>query len=176
MDKRNFAPGMHGRRRAKLSPYGEQLREKQKVRRMYGILEKQFRLLFEKASQKKGKTGDVLLQMLETRLDNVVYRAGLAPARTTARMFVVHNHVTVNGRRVNVPSFQVRSGDVVAVKESDKSRKLAAEHLKMTESRIVPRWIDLDREKFIAKITDIPSREDIEAPINEQLIVELYSK
>lgn len=176
LDQRNFAPGMHGKRRSKLSPYGEQLREKQKVRRMYGLLEKQFLLTFQKASKKKGKTGEVLLQMLETRLDNVVFRAGIAPARTTARMYVIHNHVTVNGKKVNIPSFQVRTGDVIEVKDNPKSRKVATNFLKETESRIVPRWIKLDREKFKLEILDVPARDDIDAQINEQLIVELYSK
>lgn len=176
LEKRNFAPGMHGKRRPKLSPYGEQLREKQKLRRLYGILEKQFRIMFARASQKKGKTGENLLRSIEMRLDNVVYRAGLCPARPTSRMFVSHGHVLVNGHKVTIPSYQVRVGDVVEVKDKEKSRKYAANNLKLTESRIVPKWMSLTRESFKVQILENPTREEMDIPVNEQLIVELYSK
>lgn len=175
-ERRSFAPGMHGKRRSKLSPYGEQLREKQKLRRMYGVLEKQFRITFAKASKKQGITGDNLLRMLELRLDNVVFRAGLSPARSSARMFVTQGHVTVNGKKVNIPSYQLRQGDVVALRDNEKSRKIGVQALKQTESRIVPEWLSLDREKFKVQIAQIPNRDQMDVPINEHLIVELYSK
>ncbi len=176
MERRSYAPGMHGRRRPKLSSYGEQLREKQKLRRMYGVLEKQFRLMFARAAKQKGKTGENLLRLLEMRLDNIVFRTGFCPARSSARMFVSHGHVKVNGRRVNISSYQVRIGDVIEVADNERSRKAAANNLKQTESRIVPKWLALDREKFKAQVLEVPSREEMDIPINEQLIVELYSK
>ncbi|MCD6459125.1 30S ribosomal protein S4 [bacterium] len=175
-ERRSFAPGVHGKRRTKLSPYGEQLREKQKLRRMYGILEKQFRIMFHKASRQKGITGENLLRLLELRLDNIVFRAGFAPARAASRMFVTHGHVTVNGKKVNIPSYQLRVSDVIEIKNNEKSRKLAQEALKMTESRLVPEWLKTDKENFKVQILDVPSREQMDIPINEQLIVELYSK
>ncbi len=176
LEKRNFVPGMHGRRRTKLSQYGEQLREKQKLRRIYGVFEKPFRVMFQKASKKAGITGDNLIKSLELRLDNIVYRTGISPARTTARMFVSHGHIAVNGRKVDIPSFQLKAGDVVEVRDRERSRKLAAQSLKQTESRIVPEWLALEREKFKVKVQEIPSRDALDVPINEQLIVELYSK
>jgi len=167
---------MHGKRRIKLSPYGEQLREKQKLRRMYGVLEKQFRIMFYKASSKKGITGENLLRLLELRLDNIVFRSGFAPARSAARMFVTHGHVTVNGKKVNIPSYQVRTNDLIEIKDNEKSRKVAQQALKMTESRIVPDWLKSDKENFKVQVLEVPSREQMDIPVNEQLIVELYSK
>ena len=175
-EQRSFAPGMHGKRRTKLSPYGEQLREKQKLRRMYGILEKQFRITFAKASRKEGITGENLLRLLELRLDSVVFRSGLAPARAASRMFVTHGHVTVNGKKVNIPSYQLRVGDVIGLRENEKSRKLGVQTLKQTESRIVPEWMTVNKENFTIKIEQMPNRDQMDVPINEHLIVELYSK
>jgi small subunit ribosomal protein S4 len=178
IERKGYIPGEHGRdhRRAKETPYGQQLREKQKARRIYGILEKQFRNYFAKAERKKGVTGEILLQMLETRLDNVVHRLGLAPSRPNARQLVRHGHIEVNGRRVDIPSYQLRVGDVVRVR--DKSQKLAmirqaVDNRRRTEMQA---WLDFDEKKLEGKLNEIPSRENIPAPIQEQLIVELYSK
>jgi small subunit ribosomal protein S4 len=178
IERKGYIPGEHGRdhRRAKETPYGQQLREKQKARRIYGILEKQFRNYFAKAERKKGVTGEILLQMLETRLDNVVHRLGLAPSRPNARQLVRHGHIEVNGRRVDIPSYQLRVGDVVRVR--DKSQKLAmirqaVDNRRRTEMQA---WLDFDEKKLEGRLNEIPSRENIPAPIQEQLIVELYSK
>ncbi|MFA5196993.1 MAG: 30S ribosomal protein S4 [Patescibacteria group bacterium] len=177
--KRNYIPGQHGltRRRGKMSDYNLQLREKQKVKRIYGILEKQFRNYFERADRKEGVTGEILLQILETRLDNVVYKLGFASSRKQARQFVSHDHFCVNGHKVNIPSYQVKPKDVVSViKESASNKKLAEtieEQLKKTN---VPGWLKLDIKKFSGELVSIPTREELDPEINEQLIVELYSK
>src|SRR5438552_17951000 len=177
VEKRNFAPGQHGKdRKAKVVGYGLQLREKQKAKRMYFTLEKQFRNYFEKASAKKGVTGEALLQQLERRLDNVVYRMGFASSRRQARQLVRHGHVAVNGRKVNIPSFQVSLGNEVAVRE--RSRELVAiqSAKEFTSHQPSPNWLDVDRDGLKGRVTALPKREDINLPINEQLIVELYSK
>ena len=174
--KKNYPPGQHGlNRRRKTSEYGLQLKEKQKAKYTYGVLEKQFRNLFEKAARKKGITGEVLLQMLECRLDNFVYRLGLAPSRPAARQLVLHKHVTVNGKVVNIPSYNVLPGDVVAVREKSKSLVVIADSLAgFNHSKYA--WIEWDESIKGGKLLHIPAREDIPEPIKEQLIVELYSK
>ncbi|MCH5213988.1 MAG: 30S ribosomal protein S4 [Muribaculaceae bacterium] len=174
--KKNYPPGQHGlNRRRKTSEYGLQLKEKQKAKYTYGVLERQFRNLFEKASRKKGITGEVLLQMLECRLDNVVYRLGLAPSRPAARQLVLHKHITVNGKVVNIPSYNVMPGDVVAVREKSKSLEVIADALAgFNHSKYA--WIEWDESIKGGKLLHIPERADIPEPIKEQLIVELYSK
>lgn len=176
VEVRNVPPGVHGVGRRKLSDYGIQLREKQKLKRMYGLLEKQFKLYFKKAASKKGITGAILLQFLERRLDNICFKLGLAPARTAARQLIRHGHIKVNGKKVDIPSYLVKAGDVIEVNEKEKSRKMVAEYLKATESKEIPAWLRLEKQKFKAEVMKIPSREEIEIPVNEQLIVELYSK
>jgi small subunit ribosomal protein S4 len=177
IERRAYAPGEHGKsRRIKETNYGIQLREKQKARRMYGILERQFRNYFEKAAEAKGVTGEVLLQMLERRLDNVVYRLGFAVNRNQARQLVLHGHFSVNGRKVDVPSYLVRAGDEVRVR--DKSRKLSviANSLEARKGQAAPAWLELAPEQLGGRVLSIPTRESIPTPVNEQLIVELYSK
>jgi small subunit ribosomal protein S4 len=175
-ERRAYPPGQHGQGRKKRSDYGEQLREKQKVRRMYGILEKQFRGYYFKASRMKGVTGENLLKLLERRLDNAVYRMGFAATRQEARQLVLHRHFTVNGKKANIPSLSLRPGDVVEVKE--KSRKVAkiTESLGAVDRRGVPSWIELDKDAFKGVFKEMPVREEMTMPIREQLIVELYSK
>lgn len=174
--RRSYPPGQHGQGRVKVSDYGMQLREKQKVRRIYGILENQFRGYFESAERMKGVTGENLLFLLERRLDNVVYRLGFATSRTEARQMVRHGHFTLNGRKVNIPSIQAKAGDVLQVRE--KSRKIAAitESLEGVVRRGIPQWLELDKDAFKGTVKQLPVREDITMPIQEQLIVELYSK
>ena len=176
LSKKNYPPGQHGlNRRRKTSEYGLQLKEKQKAKYTYGVLERQFRNLFEKAARTKGITGEVLLQMLECRLDNFVYRLGLAPSRPAARQLVLHKHVTVNGKVVNIPSYNVVPGDVVAVREKSKSLEVIADSLAgFNHSKYA--WIEWDESIKGGKLLHIPAREDIPEPIKEQLIVELYSK
>jgi small subunit ribosomal protein S4 len=176
IERRPYPPGQHGQGRAKFSEYGVQLREKQKVKRMYGLLERQFELYYARAAAKKGKTGENLLQALELRLDNVVFRAGFADTRTEARQLVRHGHFNVNGRRVNMPSFAIKTGDVIEVRE--KSRKVVrlTEALEAVDRRGVPPWLEVDKKAFKATTKASPAREDLTMPINEQLIVELYSK
>jgi small subunit ribosomal protein S4 len=177
IEKRNFAPGQHGKdRKAKIVGYGLQLREKQKAKRMYFTQEGQFRNYFERAARSKGVTGEVLLQQLERRLDNVIYRLGFAVARRQARQLVRHGHVTVNGRKVNIPSYQVNAGDEIAVRE--KSSKLAMLEVAkdFASHQQAPNWLEVDRDAYKGRVTALPKREDINLPINEQLIVELYSK
>lgn len=177
VEKKGYPPGQHGtRRRFKQSEYGLQLREKQKVRRMYGLLEAQFRNYFSKAERQKGITSENLLQLLERRLDNVVYRLGFAPSRSAARQLVRHRHFQVNGKHVNIPSYILNAGDVVNVKE--KSKKLGMIHesmKKVKEGKLVP-WLDLDKAGMKGTLLNIPSRADIQIDVNESLIVELYSK
>jgi len=176
LEKKNFPPGQHGnsRRRKKESEYGIQLKEKQKAKYTYGVLEKQFSNLFKKASRKKGITGENLLQLIEARLDNVVYRMGLSPTRSGARQLVSHRHITVNGNIVNIPSYALREGDVVGVREKSKSLYVITESL--AASRKTFSWIEWDSEKMTGKFLNYPPREEIPENIKEQLIVELYSK
>ena len=170
-------PGVHAtKRRRKLSDYGVQLREKQRLRRQYSMREQQFRLFFERVSRRRGVTGELLLQALETRLDNVVYRLGFAASRRAARQLVGHSHVTVNGRRASVPSMTVNAGDVIRVKDRPKSRQLAGKSLEAAEGRKVPSWLALDAKAFTGEVLHVPTREEIAPTVNEQLIVELYSK
>lgn len=177
IEKRNFQPGQHGKaRRPKLVGYGLQLREKQKVRRLYGIMEDQFRGYFEKAARMKGITGENLLSMLERRLDNVVYRMGLATSRAEARQLVRHGHILVNGRKVNIPSYQVNSGHEISVRESSRKSQFILRALDLAGSRGVPSWLAFDREAFKGNVASLPKREDVNFPIQEQMIVELYSK
>ncbi len=177
-ERRQSPPGMHGRsRRGKLSEYAVQLREKQKLRRMYGLLERQFHIFFQRANRMKGVTGDNLLIMLESRLDNVVYRAGFAPSRAMARQMVNHALITVNGRRVDIPSFIVGEGDIIGCRDNERVRnKVKGAFEELGEGYIVPEWIDVDREGLRATIARAPVRADITATINESHVVELYSK
>lgn len=174
--RRNYPPGQHGQGRSKVSDYGVQLREKQKVRRIYGILEKQFRGYFELADRMKGVTGENLLSLLERRFDNVIYRLGFASSRTESRQLVRHGHFTINGRKANIPSILLKTGDVLELRE--KSRKVVAinEALEAVVRRGIPQWLELDRDGFKGSLKGMPVREDITTPIQEQLIVELYSK
>ncbi|ABG39539.1 MULTISPECIES: 30S ribosomal protein S4 [Paraglaciecola] len=170
------APGQHGARRGRLSDYGVQLREKQKVRRMYGVLEKQFRNYYKEAARLKGNTGENLLQLLEQRLDNVVYRIGFASTRSEARQLVSHKAILVNGQVVNVPSFNVSADDVVSVREKAKKQARIVSALELAEQREKPTWIEVDSKKMEGTFKRVPERTDLSAEINEQLIVELYSK
>jgi small subunit ribosomal protein S4 len=176
VERRSYAPGQHGKRRNKLQPYGMQLREKQKVRRVYGVLEAQFRRYFAEASRLKGVTGDNLLRLLELRLDNVVYSLGFASSRSQARQLVRHGHVQVNGRTTNIPSFQVKPSMEITLKEGMRANTLVNEALDTAQGRGVPPWLELDAEGYRGKVLSLPSREDIRLPIQEQLIVELYSR
>jgi len=176
LDRRTYAPGEHGSRRVKLSNYGLQLREKQKVKRIYGILEKQFRLYFGRAVRSKGVTGEILLQSLERRLDNVIYQLGFAASRKQGRQFVSHGFVLVNDRRVNIPSYQVKSNDEISLKIKEKGVKTFKENIKTSENRKVPTWLSTDPDHFKGKVTRLPQRDDVGFPVNEQLIVELYSR
>ena len=175
-EKKNYPPGQHGqnKRRRKASEYGIQLAEKQKAKYTYGILEKQFRNTFKKAAQKRGVTGEVLLQLIETRLDNVVYRLGIAPTRAAARQLIGHKHIAVNSEIVNIPSFAVRPGDVVSIRERSKSLEAISESLASRTNAYS--WLEWDTEKLSGKLLNYPERSDIPENINEQLIVELYSK
>ncbi len=175
-ERRNYPPGQHGQGRVKFSSYGVQLREKQKVKRMYGLVEKQFRNFFAQAERQKGITGTNLLVLLERRLDNMVYRLGFANSRNEARQLVGHNHFQVNGRKVNIPSYLVKVGDVIELRE--KSRKVGkiGESLEGVARRGIPSWLELDKDHFLGRVLSFPAREDLTMPIKEQLIVELYSK
>ena len=176
MNKRAFAPGQHGQGRTKTSDYGQQLREKQKAKRFYGVLESQFRGYFEQAERRPGQTGENLLSILESRLDNVVYRLGFAMSRAEARQMVSHGHFTVNGRKVNIPSYQVKPGMIVALKESSRSLEKFKANVEANSFRPVPKWLEYDANNMMAKVTAVPARDDIDIPIEEHLIVELYSK
>ncbi|MDR1329229.1 MAG: 30S ribosomal protein S4 [Oscillospiraceae bacterium] len=175
-ERRAYPPGVHGQGRAKVSEYGTQLREKQKAKRYYGVLESQFRSYFEMANRKHGKTGENLLSILETRLDNTVYRLGFAMSRAEARQLVLHNHFTVNGKKVNIPSFLVKPGMTVALKDSSRKLDKFKSSIEANASRKAPKWLDYDAEGHAAKVVAEPVREDIDLPVEEQLIVELYSK
>jgi small subunit ribosomal protein S4 len=176
IERRNYPPGAHGQGRAKHSEYAVQLREKQKIKRMYGLLESQFRRYFEMAERSRGITGETLLQLLERRLDNIVYRMGFATSRAEARQLVRHGHFSINGKRVDIPSFLTKPGQTVTVRE--RSRKVAriVEALEQAERRGVPEWLDVNRESFSGMVKALPRRVDLTMPINEQLVVELYSK
>ena len=175
IEKRPYPPGIHGRGRVRDSEYLVQLREKQKARRIYGLLEKQFRSVYAEAARQKGITGENLLRMLEQRLDNVVFRAGFAASRNQARQFVRHGHVTVNGKRVTIPSYKLRKGDVVSLRE--KSRNwIVIRHNLDTLDHTVPMWLEVNATELTATVRDLPIREQIDIPVREQLIVELYSK
>ncbi len=177
VERRAFPPGQHGQsRRGKMSDYGLQLREKQKVKRIYGLAEKQFKLTYKRAARMKGVTGHNLLMLLELRLDNVVYRLGFASSRAQARQWVRHGHVQVNGRRVNIPSARVKPGDVVSVREKSRKIPQIVESLEAVARRTVPTWLELDAENFSGTVKALPSREELTMPMQEQLIVELYSR
>ncbi len=177
IERRGYAPGEHGKsRRVKETNYGLQLREKQKARRIYGLLERQFRNYFHKASDAKGVTGEVLLQMLERRLDNVIFRLGFAGNRATARQIVRHGHVRVNGRKVDIPSFLVKSGDEISIRERSKKLSVVVNSLESRKGQSSPEWLEVNADQVTGRVLSIPTRESIPVPINEQLIVELYSK
>jgi len=175
-ERRGYPPGQHGRRRSKIQGYGIQLREKQKVKRMYGVLERQFRNYFAKAAKAKGITGATLLQTLETRLDNVVYRLGFASSRSMARQLVAHGHFQVNGRKLTVPAAVVKAGSIVSLREKSRKNEQIRICLDTAKGRGVPAWLELDADEFQGTVRQLPSREEITMPIQEQLIVELYSK
>jgi small subunit ribosomal protein S4 len=176
ISRRSYAPGQHGQGRKKLSEYGLQLREKQKARRYYGVLESQFRKYFNMAVKKEGITGENLLQILELRLDNVVYRMGLGVSRKEARQLVRHGHFAVNGRKVNIPSYLVKVGDVISVREKSRSSSKIKDNAELAASKPATQWIEYDADNLTGKVVALPSREDIDLPIKESLIVELYSK
>jgi small subunit ribosomal protein S4 len=177
IEKRNFAPGQHGKdRKAKIVGYGLQLREKQKAKRIYFAQEGQFRNYFERAARSKGVTGELLLQQLERRLDNVVYRLGFAVARRQARQLVRHGHVAVNGRKVNIPSFSVSAGDEVTIREGSSKLTILEVAKEFASHQAAPAWLEVDRDAYKGRVLALPKREDINLPLNEQLIVELYSK
>jgi len=169
-------PGVHGQRRSKMSDYGVQLREKQKLRRTYGMQETQFRLFFQRASRGRGVTGEKLLQLLEMRLDNLVYRLGFAPSRRAARQFVLHGHIKVNGSKASIPSMTLKAGDAIQVHAAEHSRAYATQFVENAESRGIATWLVLDKAHLEGRVTHIPTREEIAPTVNEQLIVELYSK
>ena len=176
IERRNYAPGQHGRMRSKFSDYGNQLREKQKVKRLYGILEKQCRRYFRKASSQKGVTGENFLSLLERRLDNVVFRLGFATTRNEARQLVRHRHFLVNGKLVDIPSYLLNPADTIEPKEKSRKMSRIVEALESVERRGVPRWLTLEKEQFKGTISELPTREEITIPIQEQLIVELLSR
>jgi small subunit ribosomal protein S4 len=176
IDRRNYAPGQHGQSRRKFSDYGTQLREKQKVKRLYGLLENQFRNTFKEADRQKGITGEILLFLLERRLDNTVYRLGFANSRNEARQLVRHSHFSVNQSKVNIPSYLVKPGDVIEVREKSKKVVRIQEALEGVARRGIPQWLELDKDQMKGSVKSMPTREEITIPIQEKLIVELYSK
>ena len=176
IERRNYAPGQHGQARKKMSEYGVQLREKQKAKRFYGVQETQFRNLFDKAAKKTGKTGENLMILLESRLDNVIFRLGFARTRKEARQIVGHKHVLVNGKRVNIPSYQIKAGDKIEIREKSKGSQRYKDILEVTGARLVPEWLEADQENLSGTVKALPTREQIDVPVNEMLIVELYSK
>ena len=176
LENRSYAPGQHGQGRSKASEYGSQLREKQKAKRYYGVLESQFRGYFDLAERRQGQTGENLLSILECRLDNVVYRLGFAMSRAEARQMVSHGHITVNGRKVNIPSYQVKPGMVIALKESSRGIEKIKANIEANAFRAAPKWLEYDANSQTGKVVAVPAREDIDLPIEEHLIVELYSK
>ena len=177
IEKRNFAPGQHGKtRKSKMAGYGVQLREKQKVKRIYGVLEDQFRRYFETADRQRGITGETLLQLLERRFDNVVYRLGLATSRAQARQLVRHGHFLINGKKVDIPSYSVRPGDVVAIRPTSQKNPTIAHAIEEVKGRGIPGWLTFDAGEQAGRVVSLPTREQINLPVQEQLIVELYSK
>ena len=174
--RRNYAPGQHGQKKTKLSEYGTQLREKQKTKSFYGVGEKQFRRYFGIAESKKGITGENLLQILESRLDNVVYRLGFGSSRPQARQLVTHGHFEVNGHKVDIASYLVKEGDIIAVRESKKDTAIIKENIEINATKPVPAWLERDAEKLSGKVIRLAAREDVDLPVEEHLIVELYSK
>jgi len=178
LERKNYGPGMHGPKgsRRKQSDYAVALAEKQKLRYQYGVLERQFRRYFSIAATKRGVTGELLLQLLETRLDNVIYRLGFANSRNAARQMVSHGHVQVNGRKVDISSFNVKAGDAITIKDKPQSRRLAAKNLELTQITPVPDWLTVNKDQFAGQVSRIPTREEIAPIVNEQLIVELYSR
>lgn len=176
IERRAYAPGQHGQNRTKQSGYGVGLREKQKVKRLYGLLEKQFRINFQKASRKKGITGEVVLQQLEQRLDNMVYRMGFCSSRAEARQFVLHGHFLVNNKKVTIPSYLLNPGDEVVVCEKSRQNAKIVQNLEEIERRGVPTWVELNKPAFLARLKTLPAREELTLPMQEQLIVEFYSK
>jgi len=176
IERRNYPPGQHGQRRGKFSDYGNQLREKQKVKRMYGLLEKQFRKCFRTAERKSGITGENFLILLERRLDNIVFRLGFAYSRNQSRQLVSHNHILVNGKRVNIPSYIVKAGDVIEIREKSRKMPLINEAVEAVERLGVPSWLALEKENYRGKVIAFPERKDLTMPVQEQLIVELYSR
>ena len=177
IDRRNYPPGMHGQnRRQRVSEYGLHLREKQKLRRIYGVLERQFRRHYEEATRRKGVTGENLLIILESRLDNVVYRLGFAPSRPAARQLVMHGHFMVNGQKVDIPSYLVKAGDTIAVRERSRNLRLIKESVEGAKSRGVPEWLELDPEALSGRVKSLPSRDQIDVQVQEHLIVEHYSR
>ncbi len=176
LEKRPYAPGQHGQRRSKISEYGLQLREKQKAKFMYGISEKQFRSLYIEANRKEGNTGNILVQLLEQRLDNIVYRMGFATTRASARQFVSHGHILVDGNKVNIPSCRIKAGQKVEVREKSKNNPQIIRSMELTNQTGLVDWVDVDKEKLFGIFSRVPEREDVSIPIEERLIVELYSK
>ena len=176
MATRAVPPGQHGQGRSKNSEYGQQLREKQKAKRFYGVLESQFASYFEMAERRPGQTGENLLSILESRLDNVVYRLGFAMSRAEARQMVTHGHITINGRKVNIPSYQVKPGMVIALKESSRGIEKIKANIEANAFRPAPKWLEYDQTNNLAKVIAVPARDDVDLPIEEHLIVELYSK
>jgi small subunit ribosomal protein S4 len=176
MERRPYPPGQHGQARAKISEYGLQLREKQKMRRIYNVLEKQFRGYYQEATRKKGITGEQLIQLLERRLDNVVYRLGFANNRDEARQFIRHGHFKLNGKKVNIPSLSIRANDTITVVDGSKQNTHIMSAVANVEKRGVPQWLELDGTKMVGQVKALPSREDVTMPMQEQLVVELYSK
>ncbi len=176
LDKRSFPPGQHGQRRSKISEYGSQLREKQKAKFMYGISEKQFRNLFKEANAQAGNTGENLIKLLERRLDNVVYRMGFATTRRFARQLVSHGHVLVDGKKVNIPSYRVKAGQKIEIKEKSKNNPQIRRAIELTSQTGIVPWVDVDKDKVFGIFTRIPEREEVQIPIEERMIVEFYSK
>jgi small subunit ribosomal protein S4 len=176
LDKRPYAPGQHGQRRSKISEYGLQLREKQKIKYYYGVLEKQFRRFFKEANRQEGSTGENLIRLLERRLDNVVYRMGFASTRRFARQLVTHGHVLVNGKKVNVPSYLVKEGDRIEIKEKTKNNPQVQRALELSKQTGIAPWVDVDRDKVAGIFQRVPERSEVNIPVEERLVVELYSK
>ena len=176
LEKRPYAPGQHGQRRAKISEYGMQLREKQKAKFMYGVSEKQFRTLFKEAARREGNTGEILIQLLEQRLDNVVYRMGFATTRAFARQLVNHRHVLVDGKRVDIPSYRVKPGQKIEIREKSKNNPQIQRSLELTNQTGIVEWVDVDKEKVFGIFTRVPDRDEVKIPVEERFIVELYSK
>ena len=176
LEKRPYGPGQHGQRRTKVSEYGLQLREKQKAKFMYGVSEKQFRALYKEANRKDGNTGSILIELLEQRLDNVVYRMGFATTRASARQFVNHGHILVDGKRVDIPSFRVKAGQKIEIREKSKANPQIVRALELTNQTGMVEWVDVDKDKAFGIYTRVPKREEVSIPVEERLIVELYSK